>query len=76
MINDKVHEKYLNDVTFRMIVDHLQAFLAQYEMTPMELRQAVMYACCLHEARNIQPVFYPKTSWHVMDKNDFDKENS
>lgn len=76
MIDKNIHEKYLHDVAFKTVVNSLEHFLNQYEMTPSELRQAVMYACCRHEERTIRPFFVPKTTWYLTDKKDFDKENS
>lgn len=68
-------EKYINDPVFHTVVDALHAFLDQHELTPMELRQAVMYACYLKEIRSVTPMFIPKTQWHVKDRSDFDEEN-
>lgn len=75
MIKDTTYEKYSSDPAFRTIVDALQSVIASYELTPSELRQAVMYACYLHEMRTVRPVFIPKTQWFVMDKNDLEKES-
>lgn len=74
-MNSQAHEKYLHDPIFHNLVDALQSVIAANELTPSEVRQAVMYACCLHEERTIRPFLVPKTSWFVMDKKEFDREN-
>lgn len=42
-------EKYLNDPVFHRIVDSLRTLLTEHHVTPSEVREAAMLACCLHE---------------------------
>jgi hypothetical protein len=37
-------ERYLNDPTFKSVVDMLQGLIMQYELTPSEIRLAAMMA--------------------------------
>ena len=52
-------EAYQYDPTFRHIVDILRAELQVYNITPGELRQAVILAATMHEMENIKPLLIP-----------------
>jgi hypothetical protein len=45
----KVSEKYLNDETFKILVDSIRSLLEQHYITPGETREAVIFAHYLYE---------------------------
>ena len=49
------NEKYVNDPSYRQLVDMLTALIHKAEFTPSEIREACMLACILHEQR-MRPV--------------------
>ena len=57
-------EKYLNDPTFRTIVNVLRDQLRQANYTPSDLREAVMLACTMHEMEVVRPIMYGKVTWY------------
>ena len=52
-----VEDKYKSDNTFRLVVDYMRSILRQYQITPMELRQASLLAATMHESENIKPLY-------------------
>lgn len=52
-------EMYKYDNTFRRIVDLMRHELNAYDITPAELRQAIMLAATMHECEHIKPLFIP-----------------
>jgi hypothetical protein len=53
---DSSEYRYLNDPAFRHVVDCLQAMILNLELTPSEIREAAMYACCRIEMRRPSPI--------------------
>lgn len=49
---------YLNDPTFRRMVDTIRHVLRDGYMTPGEVRSAAVYACTLHEAENLSRPYF------------------
>jgi hypothetical protein len=57
-------ERYRRDAEFRTVVDMLQAALSRSQYTPTELREAVILACSIHEARRLPPQYLlPPEEW-------------
>jgi len=52
-------DRYLRDPFFHYLVDNMQAFLAQHDYTPTELREAAILAATLHDARTLRRTFLP-----------------
>lgn len=46
-----VRERYLNDVVFHTVVEQLRALLRGAQLTPSEIREAMMLACIIEEER-------------------------
>lgn len=55
-------DRYRRDRHFTAIVDYMVAFLRQYSLTPVELREAAMLAASIHESQTIRPLFIPLRS--------------
>lgn len=53
--------RYRRDPHFTAIVDYMVAFLRQYSLTPVELREAAMLAASIHESMTIRPLLIPLT---------------
>lgn len=52
-----VHERYREDPQFHMLVDMLRSWIIQNpEITPTELREAVMLAASIHEMTYVKPL--------------------
>lgn len=51
-----IRERYNTDATFHAVVDMLYGVVAQAQLTPSELREALVFACIKHEERNPRPV--------------------
>lgn len=47
--------RYRNDPMFRRIVDSIRSVLHEHYLTPTEVREAAVFACCLHERDHINP---------------------
>jgi hypothetical protein len=61
------NEAYQYDPTFRRVVELMQAYLSEYEITPAELRQAAILAATMHADRCIKPLYIAKPkSWEGM----------
>lgn len=54
---DPVEERYLRDAKFHHLVVMLEQFLQAYELSPTELREAVMLAVTRNEMRICRPAF-------------------
>jgi hypothetical protein len=52
-------ERYLNDPTFKSVVDMLQGLIMQYELTPSEIRLAAMMAAIRAEERTVRRFVVP-----------------
>jgi len=46
-------------------VDMMRAFLAQYHLTPSEMREAAVLAATMHEMENIKPLYYRRGNWTI-----------
>lgn len=51
-------ERYRSDPLFARVVDSLRLLLREHQMTPSELREALMLAAYCEEVENPSPVFY------------------
>lgn len=59
-----VSERYQHDVVFRGLVDVMRSMLENSpEITPTELREAVMLAASMHEFYNIRPLIIKKDDY-------------
>lgn len=47
-------ERYLRDPIFHMMVDTMYGFIERTEMTPTEVREAVILACLMFEERRMR----------------------
>lgn len=55
-------EKYRNDPIYRQIVDMCESLIVQCQLTPSEIREAVMFACVRHEMQTVRnQMIYPNT---------------
>ena len=51
----QVHDRYMNDPVFRSLVDMMEVFLTEHsEVTPSELREAVILAATNIEMRTLR----------------------
>ncbi len=55
--NDPIESRYHRDAHFKVIVDVLESALRKYELSPTELREAVMLAVTRNEMRVCRPAF-------------------
>lgn len=55
-------EIYLNDPTYRRVVDALEAMMRDMHLTPSEVRECAMLACLHHEQRNA--AYIPFEEWY------------
>lgn len=49
-------ERYQRDPVFRALVDTMRSQLRACQVTPSELREAVILAAQMHEAENVRPL--------------------
>lgn len=55
-------ERYKHDVVFNRVVDQMRVMLRMYQITPSELREAVILASTMHMNENISPLYTPFSS--------------
>lgn len=53
---DRVRDRYLNDAAFHNAVDVMQSILLNYHLSPSELREAAVLACCMVEEKTLHPM--------------------
>jgi hypothetical protein len=52
-------DRYKDDPVFRQLVDVIQMVLHDAVMTPTEVREAAVLACCQYEMLTIRPMLIP-----------------
>jgi len=53
---DRLRDRYQNDAAFHTMVDVLQGAILNMQLTPSEVREAAMLACCMIEERYPKPI--------------------
>jgi hypothetical protein len=52
----KLRDRYQHDAEFCVIVDSLEAYIKTNGVNPMELREAVFFACLKYQQENVDPL--------------------
>lgn len=55
-MKDRLQERYESDPAFHAMVDQCEALIAKLQLTPSELREAVMFAALRYDMKNPQPI--------------------
>jgi hypothetical protein len=55
-----IEDRYRHDGVFNRVVDQLRALLRMYQITPSELREAVILAATMHESELNQQLYYAR----------------
>ena len=50
-------QNYMLNTEFRMMTDHMEKLLSDYQFSPAEMREAAMLACVHFEMRRARPLF-------------------
>ena len=53
---DRVRERYMHDPVFAQAVDLMRRIVLGTQLTPSELREAVVLACCMIEEMTVRPI--------------------
>lgn len=62
---DQARRDYLNDPTFRAVVDCMVGWIRDMQVTPAEARTAAMLACIIvEETRTVPPLVWPLARDH------------
>jgi hypothetical protein len=56
MYGNNIEQRYLHDNIFHRVVDQMRSLLSLYQITPSELREAVILAATMHELN--QQLYY------------------
>ena len=56
MYGNNIEQRYLHDNIFHHVVDQMRSLLSLYQITPSELREAVILAATMHELN--QQLYY------------------
>jgi hypothetical protein len=59
--NQTARDRYLNDPTYRRVVDMMEHLLHQAQITPSEMREAAVLASINYESHNIRRYHVPMT---------------
>ena len=57
MYGNNIEQRYLHDNIFHHVVDQMRSLLSLYQITPSELREAVILAATMHESENVRPLY-------------------
>lgn len=57
-MNRTLDRRYEDDSKFRMLVDHIEAFLSTTDFTTTDMREALLLAQIRHEMRHPRPVVF------------------